>query len=175
MATTYTLIDSEVLSSSQASITFSSIPATYTDLVVRWSARSDNTATDSIGLFQIMINSDAGGNYSRIALTGNGSTASSFNSGAGSGVIYQNAGNVASNGTASTFSNGELYIPSYTVSQKKPMGGFSVTENNATAAGIGTIAGLWQGTAAITAINISSAAGNLVSGSSIYLYGISNA
>jgi len=43
---TYTLISSNVLTSSAASVTFSSIPATYTDLVVRLSARATTTASN---------------------------------------------------------------------------------------------------------------------------------
>ena len=41
-ANTYTLISSNVLASSAATVTFSSIPATYTDLVLRVSARNND-------------------------------------------------------------------------------------------------------------------------------------
>ena len=47
-ANTYTLISSNVLGSSAASVTFSSIPATYTDLVLRVSARTDADDTSLI-------------------------------------------------------------------------------------------------------------------------------
>ena len=43
---TYTLISSNVLSSSAASVTFSSIASTYTDLVLRVSARDDRAGSD---------------------------------------------------------------------------------------------------------------------------------
>jgi hypothetical protein len=43
MANTYTLIESQVLGSSAASVTFSAIPATYTDLVLKFSSRNDDT------------------------------------------------------------------------------------------------------------------------------------
>ena len=56
MATTYTLITSQTLASSAASVTFSSIPSTYTDLVLRVSARTDNAAV-SDG-FYVGLNKD---------------------------------------------------------------------------------------------------------------------
>jgi hypothetical protein len=79
--------------------------------------------------------------------------------------------------TANTFDNCEYYIPNYTSSIKKPLSALGVTENNATAAYISMAAALWQGTAAITSVNIApyAAAGGFLAGSSFYLYGISNA
>ena len=75
MANTYTLIESQVLGSSAASVTFSAIPDTYTDLVFKFSVRSDRAATfDNI---QARINADSGSNYSRTLLSGDGSSASS--------------------------------------------------------------------------------------------------
>jgi hypothetical protein len=166
---TYTLISSNVLTASAASVTFSSIPATYTDLVLRISARNDGGAN----LTYIQFNSDTSSNYSTTNIYGTGSIAGSDPSGAGTyvyAVVNQ------SSQTASTFSSSEFYIPSYQVSQNKPMSLFGVNENNATAAIIIGGAHLWRNTAAITSINLSAGGGfNFVSGSSFYLYGISNA
>jgi hypothetical protein len=72
MATTYVLIASNVLASAAASTTFSSIPQTYTDLVINYSARGANLA------FQIRLNGDTSTNYSNIGMSGSGSAAASF-------------------------------------------------------------------------------------------------
>ena len=71
---TYALIESQVLGSSQASVTFSSIPATYTDLVLV--CVNGNTLNSDNDIY-IRFNSDTASNYSRTQLIGNGSTATS--------------------------------------------------------------------------------------------------
>jgi hypothetical protein len=169
MPSTYTLISSNVLSTTAASVTFSAIPATFTDLVVRWSARSDNT---SVGVY-VNFNANSA-NYSSRRLYADGATTYSdtHGSSAQNAIV---AGVDISTFTANTFSSAELYIPSYTASQNKPTSAFSVTENNATTSWISVGANLWSNTAAITSIAFTTAAaGNFVSGSSFYLYGIKN-
>ena len=165
---TYTLISSNVLASSAASVTFSAIPATYTDLVVRLSVRGDNT-----GLILEMTLNSATSTYSNTLLLGNGATASSTRN---TGQAYLRAGYVNPSGsTASTFSSGEIYIPNYTSTTDKPMSSLGMTENNATTAYIANYANLWQTSSAITSISLQVTGQNFVSGSSFYLYGISNA
>jgi hypothetical protein len=173
---TYTLISSNVLSSSAASVTFSSIPATYTDLVVRTSCRSDGTGGGN-NQTSITLNGDTATNYSDIFLRGTGAAAAS-----GSDTSVDNTNNRVGTlenhtYTANTFDNCEYYIPNYAGTAKKPLSAFGVTENNATTAYIYATSALWQGTAAITSLKIApyAAAGGFLSGSSFYLYGISNA
>ena len=67
-----------------------------------------------------------------------------------------------------------MYIPSYTVSQSKPISTFTAQENNNTQGFITGIAGLYRDNAAISSITIA-AATTFASTSSFYLYGISNA
>jgi hypothetical protein len=168
MPATYTLIDSEVLTSSQASVTFSAIPATYTDLVLKMSMRGPGGgAASSIDL---TFNGTTA-NYSKTQLRGDGTTADSFNSSNSSDITLSTTVN-QSGATANTFSNAEIYIPNYTVTSNKPISVDSATENNATEAYRTAIAGLSRNTAAITSITITA---NLGTGSSFYLYGISNA
>lgn len=171
MATTYTLISSNVLASSAASVTFSAIPSTYTDLVLRISARTGRTDPDYILL---TFNSDttlSGTTYSDTYVLGSGSVATSGRD-SSSATIYD-VGIPGVNQTSNTFSSTEIYIPSYTVSVNKPFSSFSVTENNATAADIWSGANLWRNTAAVAQINMTSVS-PFVSGSSFYLYGIKN-
>ena len=166
MANTYVLIASNTLGSDAADITFSSIPGTYTDLVIRASIRD----TSSSNLF-ITFNSDTNTVYSRTRLLGNGATASSARTTDDTKITA--VGTTLSTYTSNTFASFEIYIPSYTASQNKPTSSFGVTENNATTSFVEANAGLWRNTAAITSIKI---AGNdtLLSGSSFFLYGIKN-
>lgn len=172
MATTYTLISSNVLTGSAASVTFSSIPSTYTDLVIRLSARSDRAATSN----NLTMNlNGATTNYSVTYLNQNGTTVASARS---SGDTYVYLGAIqGSTTTANTFTVSEIYIPSYTVSQNKPFSSGTAYENNATSPyEQNANAHLWSSTAAITSITLKSGDGsfNFVSGSSFYLYGIKN-
>jgi hypothetical protein len=73
MASTYTLISSQVLGSNTASITFSSIPGTYTDLTLRVSARSDDAG--QMDYLVTRFNSDSATNYSNTSLYGSGGAA----------------------------------------------------------------------------------------------------
>jgi hypothetical protein len=174
MASSRILISSQTLSSSAASVTFSSIPATYTDLVLKLSTRlSDAGATATIDM---QLNSDTSTNYSLTFLRGSGSAAAS---GRTTSVTVINLGQSDGNGaTANTFNNGEIYIPSYTASQNKPISSFAVQENNTSAAYIENRAALWRNTAAVTSILLQptdvGSGVNFVSGSSFYLYGIKN-
>jgi len=171
MPNTYTLISSNVLSSSAASVTFSAIPSTFTDLVVRWSARSDRSSVSDT--MKLRINSDSAGNYSWTYLLGNGSVASSSQN---SALDYISLGAAdAATATSNTFANGELYIPNYLSSTKKPVSSINAQEDNTTAAQLWALASLWQGTAAITSVQLFPSIGpNFVAGSSFYLYGIKN-
>lgn len=173
MATTYTLISSNVLSSSAASVTFSSIPSTYTDLVLRCSVASDLAGVASNLL--LTINSDSGTNYSRTQLQGTGSATSSFKSTSATSISANQSIDGMSS-TADTFASVEIYIPSYLISQNKPISINSVTENNsATNTYANAIASLWSNTAAITSLVMtSSGSSNFLTGSSFYLYGIKN-
>jgi len=168
MPSTYTLISSNVLSSSAASVTFSAIPSTYTDLVLRISTRVNYASVD--GNILIRFNGDTASNYSYTFIYGNGT---SLVSSRGSTTrIIAASSTQGSSATSNTFASAEIYIPSYLVSQNKPVSIDSATENNATEAYRGATAGLWRNTAAITSINLEG--GDFVSGSSFYLYGIKN-
>jgi len=164
------LISSQTLGSSAASVTFSSIPATYTDLSIRWSVRTDygNTRTG----FRIAVNSITT-NYSETYLIG-------LPGFAGSGQYLGNAYFIGeyidgTNATSNTFGSGEMYIPSYTVSQSKPMGMFSVAEGDtSTDTGMYAKALLLAQNAAVSSLTLTANAGNFVSGTSFYLYGIKN-
>ena len=170
MANTYTLIASNTLSSSAASVTFSSIPNTYTDLVLRISAR-DTTSTPQAEA-TIRFNSDSATNYSGTQLDGDGSAGVSSARRTSISSLDKNIIN-ANTYTSNTFGSIEIYIPSYQASQNKPLSFFGVTETNATDPTMRAMANLWRNTAAITSVVIT-APNNFSSGSSFFLYGIKN-
>lgn len=171
MAFTYQLIASNTLSSTATSVTFSSIPGTYTDLVLRISARGSRSAlVDNV---VVRYNSDSSAIYSTTGMTGNGSAASSFRSSGNSSFTFNvSNGNTS---TSSTFGSTEIYIPGYTGTSSKPIGVFTLSENNGSEAYIRANADLFRNTSAITSIAITPEIGpNWQIGSSFWLYGIKN-
>jgi hypothetical protein len=173
MANTYTLISSVTVGSGgAANITFSSIPSTYTDLLVKISTRS--TSATVIGYVNIRFNSDTGNNYSYKAVGGTGSITFNNNSAGGSSIFTVTAGNSS---TSNTFGNAEIYIPNYTSANYKSVSIDGVGENNATEAYTQLVVGIWSSTSAITSIQLSDIFGsaNFAQYSTAYLYGISKA
>jgi hypothetical protein len=163
LANTYTLIEAKTLASAVSSVTFSSIPQTYTDLKLVCSTRL------------------VSGNFPDLNISFNGSTSNFTNKNIlGSGASVTSGTDVRVIGftegtsqTSSTFTNGEVYIPNYTSSNYKSFSADNVTENNATTAYSHLVAGLWSDVSAITSITISAGA-NFDSASTFYLYGIKN-
>jgi hypothetical protein len=169
MAATYELIASNTLGSSAASVTFSSIPATYTDLVLRMSVRSDRSAS-LVDTITFNFNSSTS-NFSNTRIEGTGASGASTRNQTNSSLIRVPATSV----TADTFNNVEIYLPNYAGSTNKPLSNSFAYENNATTAYVGAVASLWSNTAAITSIQFGLVDGpNFVSGSSFFLYGIKN-
>jgi len=170
MANTYTLIASNTLSSDTSSVTFSPIPSTYTDLVLKYSVRSSSSSTTD-DLFLTVNGTSA--NYSQTRLSGDGASASTGRFSASSEFVLGDIS--AATGTSNTFSSGEFYLPSYTVAQNKPASNFLAQEQNGTTAYLRIIAALWSNTSTVTSITFSLNSGpNFVSGSSFFLYGIKN-
>lgn len=166
MASTFKLISSVTVGAGgAASIDFTSIPATYTDLVVEFSLRSSG----SVDYISLKLNTSAS-NFTANQILGNGSA---VQVGTRTDSFYI-ATQVPSGSTANTFSNGSLYFPNYAGSTYKSINLDSVEENNATAAVAGFVAGLWSNTAAINAVTLAAPSGTFVQYSTAYLYGIKN-
>ena len=173
MATTCKLIAKNVLGSDTASVTFSSIPGTYTDLLLIISARTDRGNNGDAILTQ--FNGDTGNNYSNRSLYATGSSAVSASWPGVSGIYLVQATTAASD-TANTFGNSETYIPNYAGSTNKSVSHTGVQENNAATSYMSADAGVWSNTAAITSIVLKPFNGtNFKSASSFFLYGITKA
>lgn len=176
MAKAFTLISTVTIGSGgSSSIDFTSIPSTYTDLVLEYSLRTTLTG----GPFHfddcaIRLNGDTGANYnsffSRVrenALATYGSTSSTLL------PLYEAS---AADASSNTFGNGQAYIPNYTSSKYKSVGIEGGSESNtSTQVQIGFISGLWKNTSAVSSIKLYSQNGtNFVQYSSASLYGIKN-
>ena len=154
-----------------ASIDFTNIPQTYTDLVVQVSGRGTGAGGEVSATLQFNNNSS---NYSSRWLRGNGAAASSGSDTYGTDEIYLFEMPAAS-ATASTFQNGSIYIPNYTSSNNKSVSVDSVSENNATTAWAYLTAGLWSNSAAVTSIKLLLQVGNFAQYSTATLYGVTSA
>jgi hypothetical protein len=157
---TYSTIATTTFGSAASSYTFSSIPSTYTDLVL---IRSGGISTpDEIGL---RFNGDTGSNYSYTSMSGySGATAS----GRGSNQT------MGRGGAAWTATNNTIWnIMNYanTTTNKTFLQRFNDPGDT-----VGTAVTLWRSTAAINSVQVITLSGaNLTVGTTLTLYGISAA
>jgi len=162
MATaTYDKIATTTLGSAAASITFSSIAASWTDLRLVF-VGTGSAAIDG----RITFNSDTASNYSYTYLYGNGTAASSA-SATNQTYLYLNSDSFST--TIPEFFTVDIF--SYTGSTYKT----SLLTKSQDTNGSGSTSrwvGLWRGTAAITNINIAASSGNFNTGTTATLYGI---
>ncbi len=154
---TYTPLATVTLASTAATVTFSSIPATYRDL------RIMIAGTTSAGVNTVLrFNGDTGNNYTGVLMSGNGSTATSGTYGAGS-LLYFGA-------LWTTVGNTYVDIMDYSATDKHKtiLGRHSNAANEA-----GAHAGRWANTAAITSVTVLTAsAATYSTGTTFSLYGV---
>jgi hypothetical protein len=152
-----------------ASIDFTNIPQTYTDLVVKISGRVVRSGAPT-DIYKLSFNGSTS-NQSNLRLEGNGSSVYSASS--STMYVYQAS---STDATANTFGNGEFYISNYAGNTAKCVSSDGVSETNATVAYMGISANLWNDTSAITSLSLTAdAGGNFVQYSTATLYGIRNA
>jgi hypothetical protein len=165
MPKTYEPIATSTLGSAAASITFSSIAGSWTDLRLILTGTNESTS----GYIGLQFNGSTSG-YNYIQMGGNGS-----GTGGGSVNLAESKMYVGSYGTASTTAAPGLKIIdifSYAGSTTKTVLGISsagLSNNNGS---VVTQTGMWTGSSAITSIVISTYAGNLNTGFQATLYGI---
>jgi hypothetical protein len=167
---TFTQIGSAVVvgSGGSATIDFSSIPSTYTDLCLKVSARG-TVVRGSGGYYYAVSINGLTTNQSERYINSNGSAATS-------GSFTRLTGYMNDSGTtASTFGSDEWYFTNYAGSTNKSVSLDSLNENNATLADMNILAGLWSSTAAINQITLTPNGGSFAQYSTAYLYGVSNA
>ena len=164
---TYNLIESKVLASATASVTFTSIPQTYTDLLITCGLRIDGTATD---VFVIKPNGQTG-TFATVNVQGYGNNSTVF-----SGSTSLIAGGTGASGySTNVVGNASVYFFNYTNSLNKSFSIDSSPGNYAAPTRIVLTNGYWNTSSPITSIEIAALeSGTLQVGSSLYLYGIKN-
>ena len=161
MTATYEKIATNTLTTTTASVTFSSISGSYTDLVLIF----QGGVNTSNGGLRMELNSDTGSNYSQTSIAGDGSTAaSSRNSNVTQARISSDFGmvnnlNYNSITSLNNYSNSTTYKT-------------WLSRNNLASVGTEAVIGLWRNTAAITSIKLVPSANSFASGCTFTLYGI---
>lgn len=161
---TYEPIATTTLTSTVTSITFSSIPNTYTDLKLV-------LVILGVGAVRIQPNSDAGPRFSTTVLLGNGSSASSTSNPSTSFGINL-AEIIAPSSTIPTLYTADIF--SYAGSTNKTILASANGDRNGSGS-VGNLVGLWRDTSAITSVKIDSNGNDYYSGTTATLYGIKNA
>ncbi len=153
---TYTPLATVTLGSSASSVTFSSIPATYRDLILVIS-QSGGPNDDE----RLRFNGDTGSNYSFVRMFGDGSSASSSSV---STTYIRNIG-----GVLSGVHNLIIQIMDYSATDKHKT---TLGRGSNAATLVMATAGRWANTAAITSVNYSVGSGSFAAGSTYTLYGV---
>jgi hypothetical protein len=168
MANTYIAIQTVTVGSGgSAFMSFTSIPATYTDLMIKASIRgASNDFADQV---RMKINgvSATDASFNQRVLRQNQGTVDSYNQ-----VCNQIGYAPAATATGSVFGSLDVYIPNYAGSNYKSISSDSVMENNSTSIYNTLPATLWSNTAAITSLDLFCLQGNCVQYSTATLYGI---
>jgi hypothetical protein len=163
MPNTYTELVRTVVGTATSTVTFSSIPSGYTDLVLV------SSLLGTVGQNQnIRFNNDSATNYSNTYLEGDGSSAYS---GRRSNQTYLIDFGVIRT-TANTFSTNILQILNYSNTTTFKT---ALTRNGLASTALQAVVGLWRSTSAINRIDLSPGSGNFEVGSTFSLYGIANA
>ena len=154
---------------SSGTITFSSIPATYTHLQIRFIGRA-TTATSTI---RVQFNSDTGSNYANHMLYGEGSAVYAANNFT---QTYMKFYGLANSGLSADIVSAHIVdVLDYTNTNKnkvyRTLGGFDANGSGEQ----GLFSGLWMSTSAITSIDLITNSGSWTSSSSFALYGIKGA
>jgi len=159
---TYEAIATQTLGSAAYTVTFSSIPSTYTDLVLVINATT--TANTKNPVFR--FNGSTATDYSYTDLSGNGSAASSTR-GSSQNAIYAGVVGISGGNESTIIANIMNYAN--TTTNKTALIRTSSAFNS-----VYVTAGLWRSTAAITSIDILtlSSGQDWSIGSTFSLYGI---
>jgi hypothetical protein len=163
---TYTPIATQTLGSAVSSVTFSSIPSTYTDLILIANTGFVNTGSDN--QFEARVNGDSGSNYSVTGLFGDGSSVYSYRQ-SNNTWIEMNRINYSLTNTIIMQLNNYSNTSTYKT---------IITRTNGTATQISATVNLWRSTSAINSISLSNyyaGSNTFFAGSTFTLYGIAAA
>jgi len=155
-------------------ISFNNVPQNFTDLFVVASTRSATTAGG--GRIRLSFNGNATSIYSTTLIWGSGSSVGSFRENPAANAI--SSPQSLSTDTANSFTNLQVYIPSYRSNRFKAFMSEGLKENNSSAIstfeGMNLAANLFRSTDPITSVQIGSEGGNFAQNSTFTIYGITN-
>ena len=166
---TYTPIATTTLSSSQSTVTLSSISGSYTDLICVITRKTGSSVYEDM---KMQINGDTGNSYSTTTVAG-------WSTNSVESLRYSNqSSNICVDADAYSSKTANYYNPviiqlmnySNTTTYKT----WLVRGGN-TETGVEAMAGLWRSTNAITSLTFSLTANSFSSGSTFTLYGITAA
>ena len=165
MPVTYEPIATTTLGSAQATVTFSSIPATYTDLVLVTNLGGDTTAASLL----LRVNGDSGSNYSTTVLYGTGSSALSAGY---SNLTSAYAGQINTGLPAALSAISIIQIFNYanTTTNKT-----IISRYNEAGTEVNAMVSLWRSTSAINEVILRTASSSFRTNSTFTLYGIKSA
>lgn len=177
--TSYESIASATGTGSSGTISFTSIPSTYTALQIRYIGKEDSTASAVARNIYIQFNSDTGAtSYAYHELLGTGSAASAGGSPNQNAIFLGDAIATSHSSLANVVGVGIVDIQDYasTTKYKTLRTMYGCDANTAsTAFQINLRSGLWMNTAAINRIDIKTSSGNYTTASTFALYGIKGA
>lgn len=162
MPRTYEPIATTTLTSAQGTVTFSSIPSTYTDLVLVVEGSASSTAFDAY----IQFNGDTGSNYSFTSVNGTGANAQSFRASSQTSMATDRQ---------ATFRSGNRTMQRINIMNysNETTNKTVIVRSDSPADATEALVGLWRSTTAITSLTIgNNAAANYATGSIFTLYGI---
>lgn len=148
---TFNLIETNTVGSGgTASVTFSSIPTSYKDLVIKASLRATSSSGNSN--FFMYFNGTTGSSYAHRRIIG---TASSVTTDTQTSQPWIEFASISPNATftASTFASTEIWIPNFQGSGFKPVYAQHMGQNNGTQHAY-LVAGIFTSTSAITSITL---------------------
>jgi len=176
MPNTLQFIGKTVLTSNQSQVIFSEIPNTYTDLLIYVSNRQ--TSSGVYNNMQTWLNNNLANNYySQSIFTSAPSSGAAVIAFQGSAMSnFDHMYSPAAAATGDTFSNTMIYIFNYASSSNKMVLTQAAGENNAQTGVVHGFVGRWTVSSAVNRIDFDpdQAGQTMNSGSSIYVYGISN-
>jgi hypothetical protein len=165
MTATYESIATQTLGSAATTVTFSSIPATYTDLVLIMMSKGTGIASAANGYLR--FNSDSGSNYSKTQMLGVG--------------VAQSQRSSNTSFLQWPFDDAEWQVTRFNIMNYANTTTFKTTilRQDLGTYGTAAVVGLWRSTSAINAISLTSSdnlgggtADQFVAGSTFTLYGI---
>jgi hypothetical protein len=165
---TYTPLANVTLGTAAASVTFSSIPATYRDLIV---VVAPIMTTNDVG-FNIRFNSDTGANYSYVLARGLANVTPVQSQSYSSQTEIFGAGFSLGQGTSSP-TTVLLNVMDYSATDKHKtiLNRFGTRRDNGDSE-VGMLAGRWSNTAAISTILLVTGSSTFAANTTVSLYGV---